>query len=296
MFNKFEVASIGGLPGPAFLGKAIGAITGGLLGGAGSKTSGVQTGAPIDIRTEDQKKTAEKLAPFLIDRIGKGLPEFTGDRVAGLSDIEQTGQDLLADALQGTNRLGAAVLPVLEERLAGDPSQRATDLFTEFIEPARERAFQRDVLPAIREQFVKGGRLSSSSRQEAERRAGQEFTDEGSLLQAQLIQQERDREAGLLGLAPQLAQFEDFEQGAKRAAVAAGLGAQPRLIEQAKLDTAFQEFIRTQPELNPILDRVMSFIQVPQQQLVGVQQQPTTSAAAFQGAAPALGGLISGIF
>ena len=81
---------------------------------------------------------------------------------------------------------------------------------------------------------------------------------EGQMSQiGQTIEGARGRAAGLI---PQTGAMEGLDKGVPQMKAAFEYGALPRQIEQIEIMGQIEEFKRTTPELNPILDKMMSYL------------------------------------
>jgi len=107
--------------------------------------------------------------------------------------------------------------------------------------------------------MVPGGTLRSTG---TERGIGDIISrfGEGQLgRMGEMMMGERARSMQALGMLPTMA---GIEGGLPQIEAAAQYGALPRLIEQQELMGKIQEFIRTTPELSPVLDRLMQMLNI----------------------------------
>ncbi len=210
------------------------------------------------------KKSSKLLDRFLRGGLTEGFDEFGGDRVAELTPdqqaiIGQFFQSLFPDAMKG-----------LMDIAGQDSLGRAEGL----LAPATERATQRGQR-AARERSSLGNNLFSTGGAAAEGEAV------GSI-QSNML-------ATLAQLLPQLDSIRLQSIAAVPGLTTAGLGIGDiqRQIQQQKLDSAYQEFLRTTPSGGPL------------QALLGLhggggqtqfQQQPTWSQNLLSAAASFFGG------
>ena len=229
----------------------------------------------VDTRTKGQKKVGERLSKFLLGGtgIGQGLPGFKGQRVAGINQFEQGSLGLLGQMLRGgiSPAFGEAE-GALSGLLTGEPSTEITgettqSLFDEIYKQSFQ-SLQEDLLPQIEGSFA--GDFFSSARTQATTEAVTGFGDDMTSLLAELLYSDEqtriglaesaaDRQLGAVGAAGQLG---TQKQAAQTGLIQAGqqFGALPRILEQARLDASYNEWIRTRPEYNPLLDKALGFL------------------------------------
>jgi len=180
-------------------------------------------------------------AADLQSRIGQPGPAFTGERVAPLSPLQQTG---LQKAQQFANQpipqaFGLAQSEFVRQLTPQDPAN--TFLFKAVQEGARRNL--RQSIDQISDISGGTGRAFSGARLEQESKAVEGTTINLNQILGQLaLEQERQRISAaerLPGIAQQIAEFP-----LQQAAAATQFGEIPRGLEQAQLDADFQEFIR----------------------------------------------------
>lgn len=249
-----------------------GALAGGALGRKKDKTTQIST------LSGGQQNVASPLAKFLSSRVGQGLQGFGGQRIAGMSSFEQSGLGALSSFLGSETPLSGDITGALQKLLAGQPSTEVNsgltrDFFRKSIADPARRRFEEETLPLVRESFVGSGQFNSTARAETERRArrdldeallGKEtelvFADEQA--RRQLSESALQRALGASGIAPGAAR--SLEEGdLRRAQAGTTIGALPRQLAQAQLDFEFNEFIRTQPELSPVIQQALAFLGIP---------------------------------
>lgn len=179
----------------------------------------------IDTRSEEQKRLMEQLSKFAESRVGKGLPAWEGDFTVPYSKDEQYGLGRYRESIE-----------------AVDPD-KTRDWYMKYIAPGEKRYFDEEIIPGIKESMVSGGTLRSTGTERAIGGAYEGFGTGQLNRIGQTIQMEKDRATGAL-------------PGYMAAA------SMPRMIEQEELNREIQEFMRTTPELNPILGVVMQLLQI----------------------------------
>lgn len=230
----------------------------------------------VSTLSEQQKLLEESLGQFLLGRIGQGLPRFPGELVAPLSEYEQAGLGRLSAFLApGEAPLGEEQAQSLTRLLEGETPdfftpERATEFFETAIRRPQVRRFEEETLPVLRESFIGPGSFYSSARVEAERRARRDLEErlagEEAALQlgfeerrAELRENALDRVGKALQLAPLVTEsIRNFPIEQARAAM--DLGALPRTLAQAELTAEMDEFIRTLPENNPVINLALNMM------------------------------------
>ena len=243
-------AAIGG--GGALLGTLAG-------GGVGGEEGGIQKTSTL---SPEQQELIKKLAPYLQERIGQGLPGYTGEFVAPLSEYEQMGLGQLGKYLTGPSALTEYGLGQYKEALAGLSPEQTEEWYSKYIAPQEKKYWEEEVIPGVREAYVGPGTFWGTPRAEAEAGSWETFGTQQLGRIGEAIMSER---AGARGMLPYLGEMAGLEGGMPQIEAAMTYGAVPRLIQQAELSSQIQEFIRTTPELSPILNQVL--------QLLGIQTQ-----------------------
>ena len=191
--------------------------------------------------TEEQEALLKSLFEELSPKLGVGADPFEGQRIAPLSGGE-------ARAREQFINLTDVAQPALIRSLRGEITPEMESQFQESVVDPSLRILQEDILPGIGERFLGTGTFEGSPRLLAEAKAGGQVA-------AALAQQKGElfREAQKMPFVALPAVSE----------VTKGLdvfGTKERLLEQSKFDTAYNEFIRTSPEMSPWLDAAFRFL------------------------------------
>jgi hypothetical protein len=231
----------------------------------------------IDTRTDEQKLVSRSLQPYLTSRIGRGLPRYTGQRVAGVSPFERQSLGLLGELMESPlppifGEAETALGPALSGEPTTEISPEITEEFyrTSIFDPAF-RDLQDVIIPEIEGQYA--GNFYSSARADATTEAITDFGEYQAALLAELQYADEQARRGLeesaaerqlaaVGPATELGQVQEAT-ALGRIQAGQTFGALPRLLEQARLDAAFDEFIRTLPEYNPVIGQSLSFLGLP---------------------------------
>lgn len=217
-------------------GTVIGGVAGGVIGGLTAEEEKEREDELKIISTlnPEQQQLFSQLSGFYGGNIGRGLRAWEGDWTTPISGGEEWGIGKYKEAVEGM-----------------DPGQ-VEDWYMKYIAPQEERYMREKILPGIREAGVPGGTLRGTGTEGRVSGAWERFGES---------------QLGRIG------ETIMGERAAGRAALPGYMGAAalPRLIEQQDLDRQIAEFVRTTPELNPIIDQAMK--------LLGMQ----TQAAYFPG-------------
>jgi len=248
----------------------LGKMTGGLFD-SGDSLETFSTLSP------QQSVISKKLREYMTDRIGKGLPTYEGERVAPMSTQEQAGLGALNQYQSGYGAYMPQQQGVFAKALAGNAlpqidSSGASQYFENNIAPIFQRRFQEFMAPAMEQTRAMGGRKSSSAMNQTVATQAAGLGDQLSQMQYQYLQQEQaaQRQREELNAQYQVGAMQSTDPlRAEQLRVAAsgesGLAQLPRMLEQAGMDAAFQEFMRTLPEMNPVLAQAMQYIGIPMQ-------------------------------
>jgi len=239
----------------------------GLFGG-GSKVT------MVDPRTAEQKKASKLLYErYFEPRIGLPMASYRGEQVAPLSEYEELGLNALRNYMgmglptiygEGTTALG----DVLSGRPSTEISPEATEeFFQSSIYNPSKRMFEEDVLPGIKGAYA--GTYWGTPRMEAEAEAWEGFGTEMSARRGELMYADEQSRRALaesaaarrlsgIGAVPGMA---GFETGLplQQAQAGATLGMQPRLIQQARLDAQYQNWLQSLPEYSPVIQQALAY-------------------------------------
>jgi len=265
------------------------------MGGGGN--GGAQA---ISTLTPAQLRLAQPLSRFLRSQIGKGLPTYPGELYAPPSEATQSllegvlgaGANVLAPTMVGQI---SPVASALRSALSGVPTAGWSPAETEsYIAKAlrapAERTWSEEVLPEIKSAYRGPGTYWGGARAKAVSRAREAFEEGlaareeearryGKVQNIALAEAARQRQAGAVPTAAAL-----LGQGA-------AAGEALRAYEQARIDTAYREWVRTLPGLNPAIQQILAFLGTP---MMGVAVSPEGGASLGGMVGAGLGGAASG--
>lgn len=213
--------------------------------------------------TPEQKAVAKPMGRYLQERIGMGLPTYEGPLYVPLSDEE-------TQMLKEYGRMAPGVAGAYEAALGGAPTPGYSPSQVESLVAARKataaRAFEEETLPGIREEYRGPGTYWGGARAMAVSEARERFGEEQTEREEALRWEAEGRRVELAEAAKgrQLA-------AAPGAAAAYGEAAERgirgeeaiRIAQLQEIQVDFQEWLRTRPELSPIISQAIQFLGVP---------------------------------
>ncbi|KKN45060.1 hypothetical protein LCGC14_0686850 [marine sediment metagenome] len=246
-------AAMGSPGGP--LGIGVGALLGGAAGFFGGGGDDEEERLKIiSTLNPEQQALMKQYAPWLQGNIGKGLRAWEGPWTAPLGEEEKWGMGKYREAVEGLS------------------PEETRNWYMKYMAPAEERYMKEKILPGIREAGVPGGTLRGTGTEGRVSGAWERFGES---------------QLGRIGGAIQ------SERAAARGMLPGYMGAAslPRLIEQQDLDKQVAEFIRTTPELSPIMNMIRD--------ILGIQTKagyfPGQTESPFASILPSLGKLAGGV-
>jgi hypothetical protein len=260
---------------------------------AGLLSGTLGSGSPGSVTTRasgtaGQQAVSQELADFLRERIGQGLPGYEGQQIAPLTDLQQAGIQGVSDFASSDNFATQGV----EDLFGSLTDEQARADFEEFTRPLIG-SLRADTDAFLKEQGLANVGTRASEGVDRLRGQGQFALDNMALqAQQQAIQANRQLRAGLAPTAMQAAQAPLTAAQAQLQA-----GALQQQQRQAELTSQFQEFQRTTPELNPLINQALAFLGLNQTDTIVQQPQQSGLAGFLQGVAPGVGlGLGQGLF
>lgn len=228
---------------------AIASVVGGLFGKKkkGGDTQPAQVNLP-----EFQTQSGQQLANYIKQYLSQYQPgkEFGGDFVAPTSEAENTG-------LARLNQFLAA--PELGELFEGTKQNVLDTVGGKFVNPAESPFIQsminlskmnlQDAIDASRASAGSRGTYFTKSAMEGENRLRERTQNFLDTQIGSFINQERDRQLKASPLALALEQYSKMDVPLRKIGASQTYGSLPRLIEQAGLESEYQDFLRTQTEL-----------------------------------------------
>ena len=216
----------------------------------------------ISTLSPEQEQMMTQLSGFTKDRIGKGIPGWGGEFSAGKTPEEETALGILNQYLGSemgeTSKLG---LEKYREGITGLDPDVMTDWYNRYRAPERQRVFEEQIEPTIREKYIGGGNLFGTDRMKETSRSALDWAEQGQGELMDTIMSERERATGMLRDLPAMT---NIEEGFPVRKVEAGMtyGALDRQLKQEDINRRMEDFYRTIPEANPILDLASNLLGV----------------------------------
>jgi hypothetical protein len=234
----------------------------------------------------EQEQMMKGLGEYLQSMIGKGATPYSGQQVAPMSSTEQQGMGLLNQYVGGgigdTAKIG---LGAYQNMMNVDPNQLAAE-YMKYTAPAEQRYLKETTIPTFKESMVPGGTLRSTG---TERGIGDIVSKFGEGQLGRIgtsIESARNRAASLI---PQLSTMAGIEGDVPQMEAAFQYGQLPRMIEQAELTAKLQEFVRTSPEMSPLIDKMLNYLGISTQAAYNQPYTPSPFMQFVSAAAPAAG-------
>lgn len=257
-------------------------------GDIGGNPEGVESGIQkTSTLSAEQQKLMDALGPWLSERMGKGLPAYTGEMTAPISEGEQAAYDkALSNLGGGLSTSAQGSVDAYKKALTGLSEKEVYDQYMKYTAPAEARYLKETTIPTFKESMVPGGTLRSTG---TERGIGDIISKygEGQLGRiGERISSERANAVAALG---QATNMNALETQAGDMSAAATYGGIARTIEQAELTAKLQEFIRTTPEMSPIVEMMLQYLGIGTEAAYYQQGKAPIWATIMSGAAPYTG-------
>jgi len=270
---------------PAAIGAGLGAIAGKGRFFKGRKGRIEEVSA----LTPEQQRVMGKLAPFLEERIGRGLPAWEGRFAAPLEPIQRAGLERLGEYVEDIPGITQLGMERYREALAGMSPEEVRQWWEMHRAPQWRRMWEEEMVPAMREARVAPGTLYGTPYVTDVERAAQRWGEAQQAELGNVIMQER---AAARAMLPYLPMME--EAPLRRAQAAIQLGEVARGIEQAELAGRLEEFRRTAPELSPVLNYALQLLGIPAKAMFYRPGRPSPFMQLLGAAAPIIGAGLGG--
>jgi hypothetical protein len=240
----------------------------------------------ISTLSPEQQAMLKGLGEYLQSMIGKGATPYTGQQVAPMTGTEQAGMGILNNYVGGgIGETAKTGLGAYNKMMEVDPNQIAAN-YMKYNAPAEQRYLKDVTIPTFKESMVPGGTLRSTG---TERGVGDIVSKfgEGQLTRiGGNITEAQNRAASLI---PQLSTMAGIEGGVPQMEAAFQYGQLPRMIEQAELTAKLQEFIRTTPEMSPLIDKMLGYLGIQTQAAYNQPYVPSPFMQFLGAVAPGVG-------
>jgi len=209
---------------------------------------------------EDQQGIMSSLAAYLQGQVGKGVAGYTGETTAKMSEGESAAlAKAIANLSGGLSSTALASTDAYKKALTGLSEKEVYDQYMKYTAPSENAYLKNTLLPTFKESQVPGGTLRSSGTERGIAEVINNFGNQQLSRIGQNIQSERANAILALG---QAGSIDALEKQTGDISTAAGMGGIARAIEQQELTSKLQEFIRTQPEANPLIEKMLALLGV----------------------------------
>lgn len=242
----------------------------------------------------EQQEIMKKLSGFTTGKIGQGLPGFEGPLTAPLSGVEQAGISRLGEYVGGgLPDVTQQGIGAFQDILAGADPKKSFEFFQQFIAPEEQRMLKEELIPTFKESQVPGGVLRGTGTEGGIADIISRFgTSQMGRIGAD-IQSRREQALRGLGMLPEVS---GLAGGVPQIQAAMQYGGLPRLIEQQDINARFAEFIRTTPELSPILQQAQDILKIQTQAAFMRPAEKSGIAQIGEALAPIVGQAAGGYF
>lgn len=179
--------------------------------------------------TPQQKRVQSKLGTYLLPQIGKGLPGYSGTLNAQLPSEYQESENYLQDVMNGKYSSKDYLEPYFKANIQ-DPLMKS---------------WREDILPEIGGVAGKGGYFYGSGRESLERKSSEDLLNELGKQRTSLFYQANEAER-------------TRQQAAAGQLLTSSMG--ETAVEQGNLTRTQEEWLRTQPEYNHMLQMIMGYL------------------------------------
>ncbi|MFA5382051.1 MAG: hypothetical protein WC356_02715 [Candidatus Micrarchaeia archaeon] len=307
------MGNIGGSSG----GSGLGGLTG-ILGGGGTAGSGGGSTSTDIIQattlTPGQRSLLDQMTTLLGEQFGKGMPAYSGQTVAPLSNLQQQGIDfyggMIPTAQQGANIFSKALQgydanagqnylnqanPALNSMLADyNPASDKEYWQSAFVNPAMQN-YQRNIMPQLLEKYAGQGAGSSGAMNRAIANSGVDLSTNMNAQLANLMYQGRNAQLGrqqtginqamnMAQMPGQLAQQagQIGAMGMDTMGQAMNAGALQQQNTQQNLTAEQQKWLQSQAYNNPWLNTMGLALGTPAfENVANVQQSAPSASSSF---------------
>jgi len=236
-----------------------------------------------------QKKLGKDLSQYFRSDIGKGLPGYEGPLTAGLHNLEQRAMEGIGPYLDSLGQGQTLAIEQFKNAMQPMTPAETEAFYSRYFDPLAQRMMEQQVLPGFKESMVPGGNLRSSGTALG---LGQLWGDYATNRMAGIGDWWKWQQEQANKLLPYGAQISEWESGIPQLQTAMQFGGVARGVEQADIDRRLAEFIRTTPQLNPILDKGLGLMGVS----TNAYYQPSGESPfsqAMQGLMPGIGAYLA---
>ena len=251
---------------------------------AKGKKAGIQK---ISTLSPQQEQMMSGLGEFLMQSMGEGLPAYEGEMTAPISEGEQAAYDKSLSSLAGgMSSTASASTDAYKKALTGLSEEEVYNQYMKYTAPFEQKYLEDVSIPTFKESMVPGGTLRSTG---TERGIGDIIEQYGAGQLGRIGERIASERANALGVLGQAGEMSALERQSPEMAEAAGYGGIARAVEQADLTAKMQEFVRTTPELSPVLEMMLGYLGIGTQAAYYQEGKAPLWATIMSGMAPYTG-------
>lgn len=225
------------------------------------------------VMTPEQQAILAQLSGILGGQLGKGITPYEGDTAAGATSNQQNVFDMVNNITSGKDMMGM-------ESLIGkfDPTA-TTDFFSSTVAQPAMKAWEKDILPVIRENYISQNAGSSGAANRAIATSGSDLASSlSSSLAEMLYGAKTTHEQNLPVVLQQIL------------GMGLGAGAEERGINQDQLTADYSKWASAQPYNNPWLAQLNTALGA--KAFEPIVQGPSTQSGLLSTIMPALASYI----
>lgn len=234
-----------------------GAVKKNKSGGDSNTNEGINT---ISTMSPEQQQLMIGLGNYLQSQVGKGAAPYSGQTTAPLSTGEQAAYQKSLSNLEGAPTASATSgIAAFQNALKGMSEKDVYNQYMKYTAPLEAKTLKEQTIPTFKESMVPGGTLRSTGTESGIAKIISDYGANQLSRIGQRIQQER---ANALSVLPMTGTMSSLESRAPEMEAAASYGGIARAVEQAELTAKLQEFIRTSPEMSPLISQMLNYLNV----------------------------------
>ncbi len=228
----------------------------------GKKKSGGDTVAQQTVLDPRQSAAADSISKYIQQYMSQYQPgkAYGGDRVAGMSGFESTGLNRLEDFLAApeTGDLFGAASQNVMDTLGGKFADVNNSPFIKAMTNLSKMNLKDAIDTSRRSAGSRGAYFTDSAIREEGRITDRTLANLDSII-GEFTNQERGRQMQAVPLAQSLEKYKNIDMPLSKVGASQTFGALPRLLEQADMESQYNDFKRQQEELGKVPGQAQQF-------------------------------------
>jgi hypothetical protein len=220
----------------------------------------------VPTQNEQQQGMMSDLGTYLQQSMDKGVSSYTGDLSAGLDPAEVAALNKATSNLNnGLSSTDQASIATYLKLLDSGNADNVYSNYMKYRAPAEAAYLKNTTLPTIKESMVSGGTLRGTGTERAIAGAVTDSSNAQLTRIADAIASGQQLASSTLGYAGQI---NDLENQTSEINTASTLGGVARQVKQDSLTRDLEEWKRVQPENSPLIDKMLSYLNIQTQSAV----------------------------